>query len=521
LAERVAIGKSALSRLAISSLAALTGQWETAERLDRSLRQYLFARQLFDDLRDWKADLQARLPSLVLARVLAAWPQEAESTDKRTLASLSARIHYEGHATEILDAAVAALDRAAEAGREAPPFCAEIDRFRAVVVAMRNDLSGIAEKNVRRAEALRQESRGLPDLDATRGSASDPIRRALGYLSRQWRLGFGEARHLMVFDLERTGVDDVQSGDIFQRAIVADALLDGITASGIDLGTIVEAEADYLIRRRRKTRVGGWAYFPEFNAVPSDADDLAQVTIALLRSGRRADVETYCEPPLRLLLEECAHGDGSFETWILPRAELDDDERYQRYCAERYWGTGPDPEVVANLLYALALYDAERFAETIERGCAYLARVQACDGSWKSTWYHGPFYGAYVCTRALALNGSPSPALGAARDFLVSGQRADGSWGLAAEGDALSTAFALIALAQIRGVAPDPQIDAALALGHAYLSRAQDDDGSWPASDFIRMELGRPQNNVFLVLTYRSRTIATAFAVKALACAPR
>lgn len=517
LAERVAIGKSALSRLAISALAALTGQGETAQRLDRSLKHYLFARQLYDDLRDWKEDLSARLPSLVLSAVLTSWPAESESMDKIALARLSKRIHYEGHSTALLDAAVVQLDLAAPLAREAPHFRGEIDRFRGIVTGMRDDIAAIREKNLRRARTLREEA-GLPDLE-TMAASDRVVERALGYLVRQWRLGFGEARHLMLFDLERTGVEDVQSGDVFQRAIVVDALHDAMALTGLDLRATTDAESDYLIEQRRTTRAGGWAYFPAFKPLPSDADDVAQVMIALLRSGRGSEVDAYCAPAVQFLFEECAHPDGSFETWLLPRESLDDEERYQRHCAENYWGTGPDPEVVANLLYALSLYDARRYAEVIERGCAYLARVQEPDGSWRSTWYHGPYYGAYVCTRALALRGAFSPALRSAERFLLDSRKADGSWGLGSEGDPLSTAFALIALSQVRTLSGNPQLGEALESGRRYLARAQEGDGSWPAVDFIRMELGRAKNNVFCVLTYRSRTIATAFAVKALACA--
>jgi squalene-hopene/tetraprenyl-beta-curcumene cyclase len=401
LAESIAIGKSAVSRLAVFSLGAVTGQWNTVERLDRSLCQYLVARQYFDDLRDWKEDLERRLPSIVLASLLRQWPENEAAAESANARDLVARLHYEGHSRQVLDLALAALDRAAMDAGDAPHWRNEIARFRSVTDSMRNDIATLVNTNIKRSQRIK--SLELPALNIRSESTTRPINRALEFLMTQFRLGFGEARHVMKFDLSRTGVDNFESGDVFARAIIADCLLD---ATGLDpaaLQPIVNDELDYLISVRRKTRVGGWAYFPDFRAVPADADDLAQVMIGLLRAGRTADIERYCTVPLSFLLTDCAKPDGSFETWIVPAVQVDDEERYERHCSDKYWGTGPDPEVVANLLYALWLYDRDKYSAVIERGCTYLERVQSDNGAWVSSWYHGPFFTVPMCARAFWL----------------------------------------------------------------------------------------------------------------------
>ena len=111
---------------------------------------------------------------------------------------------------------------------------------------------------------------------------------------------------------------------------------------------------------------------------------------------------------------------------------------------------GPDCEVMANALYAVALYDADRFRASLERGIDFVEAAQEEDGSWPSTWYFGPFYGVYVCLRLLATARPNSPAIQAGLEFLRRAQHSDGGWGLSETSDALSTALALLGLATTR-----------------------------------------------------------------------
>jgi len=338
---------------------------------------------------------------------------------------------------------------------------------------------------------------------------------ALRYIVDQWHLGFGEARHIMEFaPALGLGGPQHQRGDIFQRAIVADALCDADAVLGGMTRSILDQEVAYLASRRDPGRAG-WRYFPELPELPPDADDLAQIMQAFWRAGHRRELEEHCEEPLSILFDG-SHTDGSFETWIIPALDRTEAEIRQAECARTMWGTGPDAEVVANLLYALALVDPKRFADRIDRGTSYLEAVQRSDGGWESTWYHGPFYGTYVCLRLLACARPDSDAVRRAAAMLRATQNADGGWGGEGASTALETSLALLGLAAVAKAGadlPEDGVRAARALGR--LDRDGRDDGSWPADDFIRMQVGRATGGPTYVLSYGSRTLTTTYVMKA------
>lgn len=232
-------------------------------------------------------------------------------------------------------------------------------------------------------------------------------------------------------------------------------------------------------------------------------------------TGRQSAIPQYCEQALSTLLTDNLHRDGSFETWIIPeRQRTPKQERHFAYT-RTIWGNGPDVDVMANLLYALTLYDPTRFAEIIRRGTAYIEEHQQADGSWLSTWYHGPYYGTFVCTRLLAREKPDSPCLARARTFLLQHQLLDGGWAMdGSQGDPLSTALALLSLStsgQLQEHHTCPSIEKALRyLQHSYDTTEQ----SWPRCEFIHGRLSEKVTEV-LPYSYGSRTITTAFVLKA------
>ena len=134
------------------------------------------------------------------------------------------------------------------------------------------------------------------------------------------------------------------------------------------------------------------------------------------------------------------------------------------------------------------------------RLCERILRLQQPDGSWKSSWDHGPYYGTWIACTALAKLPETAGAREAARAFLLRARR-DGGWGIGATPEALSTALAMMTLG----------VDA-----RTELAAMQQADGLWPAIPLIRMELGRADSAVRQVLTYSSSLVTTAFATRAL-----
>jgi squalene-hopene/tetraprenyl-beta-curcumene cyclase len=506
LARRLAIGKAGVAEAAIAALAALSGREGAVGPLTAALDEFAVATQMFDDLRDWKEDLAQRMPSLLLARAHDELAREGRPLSAGDRARVAKCIYYGGHASSTIEIALGCLERASEYTASLGPL-----PWQLVVADLRRSLQSLAADIERIVSANRTRLIRQPDLQvalpAPRNAWEHFGQEALRFVLAQWRLGFGEARHIMHlrpevgFNIQ----DDYHFGDVFQRALLADGLCDAAEAFGDALHPVMDFELEYLLSRRQRTGVEGWSYFPTVPEVASDADDLGQVMQALLRRGRRPLVEQLCERPLEVLLRDRWRPDGSFETWIVPahgRTPLQE----RQVQANALWGVGPDNEVMANLLFALALYDHSRFQETLLAGVRYLVSRQEADGHWESRWYYGPYYGTYVCLRLLRVTAAEPAAVDRARRFLRASQRGDGGWALAAESDQLSTALAMLGLAAAWPGTDDLAADRERAArARAFLAESYGRAG-WEATPFIRPRADAP---------YRSRTITSLFAMKA------
>ena len=340
------------------------------------------------------------------------------------------------------------------------------------------------------------------------------IRAAIGELEAARHTGYPEATHRMVFPRAAGfgAATDIQEGRVFQTALIADALLDARDSGfATDAAGLTQDILD-LIRMRCTTARGGWRYFPNLPDLPPDADDLAQVMQALTRARAPAIAETLSDP-LDLLLRECTHPDGSISTWIIDR-RVDTSHETRRMLAAiaAHWGDTADAEVTANLLYALHLYDPLRFADTVRHGVDWVAAQQAPDGRWNSTWYVSPFYGTFMATRLIARVQPNHYSLGRVLAFLNSSLP---------DFTALDTAFWLLtaALLNERGLMPAEPI----ARESSRLLDLQVTPGTWPATDFIRMDTTRAAAApaAHAILTWRSRTITVAVCLKALLQARR
>ncbi|MGQ0714855.1 MAG: prenyltransferase/squalene oxidase repeat-containing protein [Gemmatimonadaceae bacterium] len=373
-----------------------------------------------------------------------------------------------------------------------------------MVAALHRRATGVVA--VARASAR---AKPTPLVFQARASGWEPLASiALAVIAKAWRTSFHEARHAMFLPRAAgfSGDRSVYYGDVFQRALIADALCDALEVVGSAVRPMIEGEVQYLVARRLRDGVGGWRYFPDLPDLAPDADDLGQVLQVLVRAGHRDLANAYVTQPLRVLLDDCVHDDGSFETWIVPGRNRTATQELQLTAARAKWGTGADAEVMANLLYSLLLYDPRRFAGMCQRGAQFIARQQRGDGSWLCRWYFGPYYGTYACTRLLAALGE-AQIIERAGDFVRMTQRADGGWGTSPgrESDALSTALALLTLAS----ATRPSTaggDAARAARAGGLLIRQAGRSGWPRCAFIR-----PSG----VHSYGSRTITAAFVLKA------
>jgi hypothetical protein len=269
---------------------------------------------------------------------------------------------------------------------------------------------------------------------------------------------------------------------------------------------VLAAEALLLLQDKRHDVTGGWSYLSGVPELPPDADDLAMVAQVLLRCGGQP-LAAACQHSLSLVLAAAGRGDA-VPTWVLDPGDAPHRNQLFRRYIELTQADGVHPEVVANLLYAASLQATEKDRQQAASAIAYLESAQDDDGAWHSRWYWGRHYGTYRAVLALKALAPDSPALGRAREYLVSGQNPDRGWGAGGRSDPLSTAFAALALAALA----QPGTGHCLRPALEYLLASQQPDGSWPGCPFIAFpRVGGPGVHI-----YRSSTITTSVCLKAI-----
>lgn len=505
---RLIVGKNGVSRAVVAALVELARAEHLYAPLVEALDAFNIATQLCDDLKDWKADLRLGLPSLLLVRFVPSRP--AAPPSQSDLERLGREMYYGGHASHVLRLAIQHLEEAERRPRalvEEMPWYPFVSELRGKCQGMLEDVERIVEENKRRV-------RGQPRLRVELPPATGPWQQlawsALGFLLRQWELGFGEARDVIKYPptLGFQVGPGAQYGDVFQRALAVEMMCDANEALSGRLQPVLEHEARYLLDCRLKHGFGGWSYFPNLLDLPPDVDDLAQVMTSLLRSGFRQQVVSTCEPVLEVALRDGALPDGSYETWIVPAQGRTPLQERHADLVKRVWGAGSDADVMANLIDALRRYEPVRFAQVIERGLDFLEAQQLEVGHWSSRWYRRPWYGVYACLRALLWLRPRSAAVSRALGLVRGWQRPEGGWGMEGQPcDALSTALAVVTLAWAREHGLGEEEDLARAeRARARLESLRQEDGSWPAQELIHVGLG---------VYHGSRTVTTACVLRA------
>jgi len=393
-ARAVAVGKCSVAKIAVAGLAELAGDDSPLEDLVQSIEHYYFARQMLDDLSDWRKDLEQGFPSLLLARVAAA----AFGGDRGQMAaqvdSTRREIYFGGHVAHTMQLALQAITGS--------------DRHTAVYpnLAWQRQTLQIRQ----RCEAVLAQ---IQHLEGSRTTTTRSLAVTLPAPTTPWQeLAWAALRRILV----RWGAgsasageqQDVTSkvGDVLPLALVTDSLCDADTLLAGQLQPLIQSQAEYLLRRRQAH--GGWSYAAVSMDLPPDTDHLGLVLRALLRSSRRPEVEQHCEALLQEVLEKATlREDGAIETWIRP------------------WSgnpplpaCGPDVLVTAQMMEALALYKPGEFDPILARGASWIEGCQLEDGSWRSLLYRGPFLATAACLRFLLTARPESPAFTRAADFL-------------------------------------------------------------------------------------------------------
>ena len=234
----------------------------------------------------------------------------------------------------------------------------------------------------------------------------------------------------------------------------------------------VREAARWLVEHQNSD--GGWAFSGlRDSTLPSDADDTALGTLALLRALRIETSED--QQPLHAAIHggvtwlKTQHGrDGSWSTYQPGQGDVG--------CVS----------ITAHAIEALLAFDAcdmmhkPNVDTEIQRGLHWLRRQIHGDGYWRDLWLAKDTYGTACAITALVKAGlSDIPEVQRGIEWLEQCQNSDGGWGEdmfgnRSESTVEQTAWSTYALLQV-----DPENPAAQN-GIKFLLKHQREDGSWP-----------------------------------------
>jgi len=279
-------------------------------------------------------------------------------------------------------------------------------------------------------------------------------------------------------------------GKVFHIGLITDALIDASAAGYVDeCRDLIDQNVKFLIEAKDGR---SWRYFPGFDPLPHDADDLGQVAQVLIRAD--AWSTELLDPAFDLAIANTWE-DGATNTWML-------EDPQQRDAANKVWGrgildTGKDPEVVANFLYASLLYDRvsnrSKLTSVIDKGVRWLTEQQQGMGFWRAAWYVGTCYSTYATIRLLSSIGGYDRAVAKALAFLAQAEAPD----------PLNRSMAVLAQSVGNGRTTPEDLEVLLS--------TQNLDGSWPAIPIL-------DNHARV---WGSETVTAAFCLKALLAASR
>ncbi len=506
--ELLADYKSAFGKIAIDSIHILTNKKYPKiyeEVLNRHIH-FSVGFQLYDDIKDFKEDFLKKQFNWACYKLIKYLKKQQINPYILDIQTLFKYLYLSNISTKICKDSISNLKKSTlniESSEEKKLWNDSVDKIKNSVIKY-NDISKGYLQIVKTRTSLKNNEETKKNIP--QNYANDTIGKGLKFILSDYKKDFPNLKHIMYLSkLEGfSSKSSVHIGDIFQRAMVADCLIDVHQKTSYNLEKVISSEINYLINNKLKNRIGTWSYFPSVKEIAADADDLGQIMQVLQRSNRTELISKHCQKAINVLLSDRYHTNGGFETWIIPKQSMTKLEKRQNFFNETKWGKGPDNEVMANFLYSLILYAPSNFKAKINLSIDYLLEQQNDLGFWESRWYYGNYYGTYVCLRAIiASKINCNLAIQKVYKYILNTQQKNGGWGLTEnKSDSLSTAFALLILKN------EPlKHKQAIQKAKEYLYKKQTEQGSWESVDFIKPKHNEP---------FRSEILTTAWCLRSL-----
>lgn len=221
---------------------------------------------------------------------------------------------------------------------------------------------------------------------------------------------------------------------------------------------------------------GGWAFSGMTDDdLPSDADDTALATLALLRSKTAQNHPSVAKAIRWLKAHQAKNGIG-FD-WLI------------RYCNQNYgcWGTYipgmGDVGCVSITSHAIeAFLELDGFENEIKNAVKWLERKIDKAGYWSDLWLAKNTYGTASAIAAFIKAGRECDAISQGVDWLHRTQNPDGGWGEDMFGNKIDSTAEQTAWSSYALLLANPD-DLAAKRGVDFLLEMQNEDGTWSPSN--------------------------------------
>lgn len=499
--KKLADCKSAFGKLAIDALYVLTNEQENEvyKNLLKSHKYFSTGFQLLDDSEDILIDKTNNQFNFCLNLM--------KDEEIKNSSDLKKLFYYKNYAIQTYTKSSFYFTKSIESlnNLDCKKWILEISYFKQNIDIKTTTLISYKKELSKRFE-LKNKTSNAPPFPFNKSSISSQfeilLNSILEYISYHAKNDFYEAKHIMYLSPKEgfKGRDTVYVGDVFQKAIIWDILCE--VNNKLNLSEPIKYGIDDIISNRRKTRNGGWSYFPRAIENAADADTLGQILQLFVHSSNEKLIHEYCLKPISILLLDNVLKNGGIKTWIIPKRNLTKLEKIQLHFNNTKWGSGPNSDVVANFIFGLYLFDKEKFSTQILNSCHYLVTQQDKIGFWNSRWYFREFYGTYVCVRILIEHKTIfHKSLKKAYLYIKISQNKDGGWGQNNTSNPLDTSFALLSLGFFKLDTLSPII----INGIDYLLSTKKDNNSWDSVEFIKPRSIEP---------YKSSIITTVYVLK-------
>lgn len=492
-------GKSAIAKCFVAAMAVKTKRYEKLPLLEESQDCFYEAFQLLDDFKDIKEDLKAGRHTWLTGQV------------NKAKGNYYSQLHEINGIERVFQLINYNCDRAIAKSGKGEGWLKNIYLLKSKAQMIYKD---ILQRNFNADYSIVKDKIHIYSI-------SELIDKIESFLVKAYNNGgFSQIVHYMSFPTSEGYQSDInQAGNTFGQAYLLNILneLPDFEVQQKDIANL--HYIDFLLQNVTRYYKAGWSYFPNLKELAPDIDTLSEI----IKFANYTKDKKLCDKvneAIDFVLLNCVKDNGSIDTWMLSSENLSEQEKYGKEFANQRWKIRQDPEVVANFIHAISIYEQynKDIGKYIENGIEYLKKCHGEDGFWNSSWYCGKMYGTYVCTRAIVQNNRTDEIIDKILENILELFDEDGKYkGTFVINDYLYCILILINLLKCKSV-NSVKISRILGRVNKYLSTVIDDEeGFIESSPFIKVADVKYRNanhDYKYVLSYESLLLTSAISLK-------